>query len=133
MKTDLRGVPLTDADASAVAQYEAALEQFQTYVGDPIATIDEACRAAPAFIAGHLLKALVLYTLTERKFVPLAAEALAAARRHAAAANERDRGLIAATEQLVAGRWHDACRTLDRVLAAYPRDALALQVGHRMD
>ena len=47
----------------------------------PIATIDEALQAAPAFIAGHLLKALVLYTLAERKFVPMASEALDAARR----------------------------------------------------
>ena len=53
-------------------RYETALEQFQTYVGDPIATIDEAVAAAPAFVAGHLLKALALYTLAERKFVPMA-------------------------------------------------------------
>ena len=133
MKTDSRGIPVTGGDAFALARFETALEQFQSYVGDPIATIDEACQAAPAFVAGHLLKALVLYTLSERKFVPLATEALAAARRHAALANDRERGLIAAAELLIDGRWHDACRALDHVLALYPRDALALQVGHLMD
>ena len=133
MKHDARGVPVSGADTFALARYESALLQFQSYVGDPIATIDEALQAAPGFIAGHLLKALALYTLAERKFVPMATEALDATRRHAARANDRERGLIAATELLVDGRWHDACGAIDRVLTNYPRDALALQVGHLMD
>src|SRR6185369_11392064 len=61
MNTDSRGIAMTGTDAFAVARYERALEQFQSYVGDPIATIDEAVQASPAFVAGHLLKALVLY------------------------------------------------------------------------
>jgi tetratricopeptide (TPR) repeat protein len=133
MNTDLRGIPITGGDAFARARYETALAQFQSYVGDPVGTIDEALAATPDFVAGHLLKAFVLYTLVERQFVPMAAEALANAKTHAAHANDRERGLIAAGERLVAGDWHRACRALDRVLALYPRDALALQVGHLMD
>jgi len=133
MTHDLRGVPMTGADTHALARYETALIQFQSYVGDPIATIDEAVAASPAFVAGHLFKALALFTLTERKFMPLAVTALEAARRHATRANDRERGLIHAIELLLEGRWHDACRALDQVLAAYPRDALALQASHLMD
>ena len=120
MKNDLRGMPATGADAFALSRYEAALGQFQTYVGDPVATIDEAVQAAPAFVAGHLFKALVLYTLAERKFVPMAAEALDLARRHASRANERELGLMAAAGLLVEGRWVDACQALDRVLVDSP-------------
>ena len=133
MKHDLRGVPMTGADSAALARYETALEQFQSYVGDPIATIDEALQGAPAFVAGHLLKALVLFTLAERKFVPMVSDALEAAREHRADANDRERGLIGATELLVEGRWDDGCRAIDRVLAGHPRDALALQAGHLLD
>jgi tetratricopeptide (TPR) repeat protein len=133
MKKDLRGIPLTGADAFALACHESALEQFQSYVGDPVATIDEALRASPGFIAGHLLKSLVLYTLTERKFVPLAARALEVARAQAAQANDRERGLMAAAGLLIEGRWDAACGAIDRVLANHPRDILALQVGHLMD
>lgn len=133
MNKDSRGIAMTGADAFAVARYERALEQFQSYVGDPIATIDEAVQASPAFVAGHLLKALVLYTLAERKFASMAGEALATARTHVATANERERGLIEAAGPLVDGRWRDACAALDRVLANHPRDALALQVGHLVD
>ena len=44
MKKDSRGIALTGASELALARYETAIEQFQTYVGDPIATIDEALR-----------------------------------------------------------------------------------------
>jgi tetratricopeptide (TPR) repeat protein len=133
MKKDLRGVPVTGADTFALGHYEMALEQLQTYVGDPIATIDRALQAAPAFIAGHMLKALALYTLAERKFVPLAKQALDAARQHAARANDRELELIAAAALLLEGRWDRACQVIDRVLTEHPRDALALQAGHLMD
>jgi hypothetical protein len=90
-------------------------------------------QAAPAFIAGHLLKALVLYTLAERKFACMASQALEAAKAQASRANDRERGLIEATGLLVDGRWHAACAAIDRVLANHPRDAFALQVGHLLD
>src|SRR5512146_2909282 len=130
---DLRGVPVTGADSFALARYETALGQFQTYVGDPIATIDEALQSAPAFIAGHLLKALVQFTLCERKFAFLSRDAVEAARGHSRGANARERGLLKAAELLVDGSWDRACQALDRVLVDNPRDALALQTAHLMD
>ena len=48
MSRDSRGVSMTDADAFALARYDTALQQFQSYVGDPVATIDEALQASPA-------------------------------------------------------------------------------------
>ena len=132
-RTDMRGVPMTGADAFALERYETALRQFQSYMGDPVATLDETLKAAPAFVGGHLMKALVLYTLSERQFAAMAADALAAARRHAAHANGRERGLMAATQLLVDGAWHGASNAFDRVLVDYPRDALTVQVAHLMD
>jgi tetratricopeptide (TPR) repeat protein len=133
MKTDSRGLALSGADDFAVARYDAAIGHFQSYVGDPIGVIDEALTTSPAFVAGHLLKANVLYTLAERQFVPMAAAALDAAKAHARTANDRERLMIDATGKLVAGDWHRAAQAYDRVLVDYPRDALALQVGHLMD
>lgn len=133
MKTDMRGVPVTGADSLSLLRYETALNQFHSYVGDPVATIDEAITAAPAFIAAHLFKSLVLYTLSERKFVPMAAASLQDAKRHATRANVRERGLIAATDKLIDGDWHGASQALDRVLTEFPRDAFTLQIAHLMD
>ena len=133
MKTDLRGVPMTGADTQSLLRYEQALLQFQSYSGDPISTIDGALEDAPGFVAGHLFKSLVLYTLAERKYVPAAIESLQLAKRHGMHANARERSLIAATDKLVSGEWHAASQALDRVLAEFPRDAFAIQVAHLMD
>jgi tetratricopeptide (TPR) repeat protein len=133
MKKDSRGVAMSGATDHALARYETAIGQFQSYVGDPIATIDEAIAGTPAFVGGHLMKALVLYTLAERRFAAMSKEALDAAAPHLPSANDRERGLAHAAQALVDGRWDDACAALDRVLASEPRDALALQVAHLMD
>jgi tetratricopeptide (TPR) repeat protein len=133
MKRDSRGIAMTGASDHALARYEAAIGQFHSYVGDPVATLDEAIAEAPAFVAAHLMKALVLYTLAERRFAAMSKEAFEAATPHLPSANDRERGLALAAEALIDGRWDDACATLDRVLATEPRDALALQVAHLMD
>jgi hypothetical protein len=133
MKRDLRGVPVSSAHPAALAHYEAALHQFHSYTGDPVATIDQGLREAPDFVPGHLLKALVLATMAERRLMPGVRQALAEAQRHASRANDRERGLIAAVRQLVDGEWDQASLTLDRVLVDQPRDVLALQAGHLLD
>ncbi len=133
MQRDRRDIPVTGADATAVDRFETALRQFQSYTGDPVGAIDEALRESPAFVAGHLLRAFVFYTLAERRFVPEAAASLANAELHAAAMNDRERGLARAAALLIDGDWHAACRTFDVVLTAWPRDALALQAAHLMD
>jgi tetratricopeptide (TPR) repeat protein len=124
---------VSGADDEAIAGYERALGAFQSYVGDPVAMIDETLSAAPAFVAGHALKVFALYTLAERPFAAMAREALAAAQARATRATERERGLLAAGELLVAGEWDAASLALDRVLARHPRDALAVQTGHLLD
>lgn len=133
MANDRRGVALTGADAAAVEGFERALKAFQSYVGDPVAMIDETLAASPGFLAGHLLKTFALYTLAERPFAAMARESLAAAKVHATQANERERGLIGAAQRLVDGQWDAASIALDRVLASCPLDALALQTGHLLD
>jgi len=133
MRHDARGVPVSAGRPESLTHYEAALQQFQSYVGDPIGTLDAALAEDPAFVTGHLMKGLVLYTLGERKFVPAIEQCLAAAAEQAGQAHERERQLMQATRELLAGQWHDACATLDRVLVEHPRDALALQTGHLMD
>ena len=133
MRRDARGIPVSSGSERALARYETALAQLQTYVGDPVATIDDALAESPDFVAGHLMKALTLATYAERQFAPAIGQAIAAAEGHGGSANDRERGLLRAARQLAASGWHAAYRTLDSVLADYPRDALALQVAHLMD
>ena len=133
MQRDARGIAMTTGKAESLQHYETALRQFQSYVGDPIATLDAALAQDPDFISGYLMKALVLYTLSERKYVPTVEASLDAAVARVERATERERMLMQVVRELMTHDWHIACRTLDRILIDHPRDVLALQVGHLMD
>ncbi|MGH8667878.1 MAG: tetratricopeptide repeat protein, partial [Burkholderiales bacterium] len=133
MHRDARDVPVSAASAKALAGYETALSQFQSYVGDPIATLDATLAEAPGFVIGHLFKALAMYTASEKQFVPAAEAALAEGMRHLSGATGRERALAAAARSLLDGDWDEGSRRLDRVLVDEPRDAMALQVAHLMD
>jgi tetratricopeptide (TPR) repeat protein len=102
-------------------------------VGDPVATITEALKLAPDFVLGHVFRATILMTFTERRFAEQARASVASAEALLPRANAREQGLVAAARRLVDGDWGAACRDLDRVLVDYPRDAFAIQSAHLMD
>ena len=133
MIRDARDVPVSSGTPQALIGYETALAQFQSYAGDPVATLDATLAEAPDFVIGHLFKALALFTASEKQLIPLAAASLAEADRHLSRATDRERVLAAATHRLLDGDWGLGCRGLDAVLMEYPRDAMTLQVAHLMD
>ncbi len=130
---DIRGIPVSGANQAALEHSEAALLSYQTFVGDPIATIERALVDAPDFILGHLMRAGILMTAGERRTVGEARKSLAAAEALIDRANDREKGLARAIRQLVDGTWRDACTTFDAVLAEYPHDVFALQTAHLFD
>jgi tetratricopeptide (TPR) repeat protein len=133
MTTDLRGTPVSTPEPRALDTFETALGQFQSYRGDAVTTIEEALAAYPDFVLGHLFRAGVLLTFGERRFAVQARASVAAAEALAGAANDRERGLLAAMRRLVDGDWHGGCAALDRVLVDHPRDAFAVQTAHLFD
>ncbi|MGH7331336.1 MAG: tetratricopeptide repeat protein [Candidatus Rokuibacteriota bacterium] len=133
MNRDPRGVPVSCGNRTALDLYETALGQYQSYVGDPIATIDQALAQAPDFVLGHLLRGIVLMTFTEQSYAVQARASIDAAERHLSGANDRERGLALAARCLVDADWHGACAAFDRVLVDHPRDVFAAQSGHLMD
>jgi tetratricopeptide (TPR) repeat protein len=133
MSRDARGVPLSCGNWRALELYETALAQYQTYVGDPIATIDQALAEVPDFVLGHLFRATVLMTFTEQRYAREARGSVETAEGLVARANDRERGLAVAARRLVDGDWDAACRAFDRVLVDHPRDAFAVQSAHVMD
>ncbi|HVJ90070.1 MAG TPA: tetratricopeptide repeat protein, partial [Labilithrix sp.] len=131
--TDARGVLVTPTDPRALELFEKALAQYQSYLGDPFATIDEALAVDPRFVVGHVFRAMVLATLTERRFIERARVSVASAEALLPQANAREKRLTAAARRLVDGEWDEACRHLDTLLVEHPRDALAIQTAHLMD
>ena len=132
-RTDLRGTPVSINDPAALELFEQAVRQFQSYVGDAIATIDRALALRPDFVLGHAFRAAALMTAGERRFTELARPSVAAAEGLLDHANDRERGLVVACRALVDGDWRGACGAFDRVLVDHPRDIVALQTAHIYD
>jgi tetratricopeptide (TPR) repeat protein len=130
---DARGVPTSTTNRHSLDRFEAALSQLQRYRGDPFSTIDEALARDPEFVTGHIFRAMAAAMMWERSVLPDINKALARLRELGDRANDRERGLIAAISAWAHGDWETMRSRLDRHLADYPRDALALQVGHVAD
>lgn len=130
---DLNGVALSTAHPLARDAWNRASMLFHGYYGDPLAAIDEALRAHPDFAMGHVLKAGVVLTTTDVRLYPLATEALASANHHAGARDVRTQGHLAAATAWLDGDLQRAVDLYGAVLAAFPRDAFALQLAHLAD
>lgn len=130
---DQTGSPVSCGNPHAVELFDQALEQFHSYFGDPVATIDRALETQPDFVLGHVFRGAMLAMLMEKKFLSEIETSVAAAEALAGRANDRERGHLAALKRFLNHDWRGASDTWDRISAAYPRDALALQCGHLMD
>jgi tetratricopeptide (TPR) repeat protein len=128
---DTRGHELSGATDASLAAYERGLRELNLYIADPVASADAALSIAPEFVMAHALKAWLNLLGTEPAGIPVAHEALEAAMR-LPTTDQEQRHLIAISH-LVDGRWHMASRVLEDLAMEYPRDLLALQVGHQLD
>jgi hypothetical protein len=128
---DTMGYPVSGAGAQALAAFESACHELRCYIGDPVASVDRALEASPSMTMAHALKGWLHLLGTEPAALPVARECLRAAGE--LRANEREQGHLTAIRLVTEGRWRDAGRVLEDVCAAYPADALALQVGHQID
>lgn len=131
MIPDDQGLELTGADAAARTAYQAALDQLRCFIGDPLALADRAAAASPGMPMAHALRAWLNLLATEPSGAAAAREACAAAA--GLPATERERLHLEAAGLLSAGQWARSARVLEDLSVRYPRDLLALQVGHQLD
>ncbi len=128
---DLHGHALSGATPQALDLYEQATQDFRCYVGDPLTRTQQAIAAAPGMTMAHVLAGWLLLLSTESPALPDARAALNAAA--ALPATEREALHVQALGELAAGRWQAAGRVLEDLSIRWPRDLLALQVGHQID
>jgi hypothetical protein len=128
---DCRGHRLTGATDKSLPHYETALREFNLFINDPIASVDKALAESPDFVMAHAFKAWLMLLGTEPAGIPVARASLEAARAFPSSTHEQ--GHLNAIDHLVNGRWHAASRAMEDVAIEYPRDLLALQVGHQLD
>jgi len=129
--TDATGHRLSGANPRSLAHFEQAARELLCMVDDPAASVDRTIEASPEMTMAHLLKAWLYLLGTE----PAGLEVAKACCKVASAldADERERGHLGAAQALAAGRWQEAALRLEDLSARFPRDTLALQVGHQID
>ena len=110
-----------------------SMDAFHSYLGDPLEAIDDALARHPDFVMGHLFKATVLMLTSERRFQDPARASIAAATALKDSANDRERGILAALDALVANDWALASQRFDRVLMAHATDAFSIQAAQLID
>ena len=128
---DARGEPVSGASQAAIALYEQALDQFQCYSGDPLATLEQAVADSPDFVMAQCFRAYLYLLSTEAAAAAAATLVLDAVADVPTTARER-RHLVA-LQQFLKGAWDGGISALENVLLDYPRDALALQALHLAD
>ena len=131
--TDARDVPVSACDPRSLADYETAIVQFQSYFGDPTETLETTLKNDPDFVLGHVFNASAMLMMSERQYLPAIKDSIEFAEALASKSNGREKALVSAARHWMEGRWDQACVTWDRVLAEYPRDALAIQCAHLTD
>lgn len=130
---DSRGLALTTAFARSAERYDAAVDLLASYRLDPLAAIDAAIAEDPDFVSAHCLRAGIGVLAAERAGEPLIQSSLAAGRRLAPKANDRERQHFAAAEAWLDGEFHRASGLYEKIVLEYPRDLVALQIAHVLD
>ncbi len=130
---DIRCVPTSSDSQTALDRLEEALELAIIMRGDPVAVLDAALADEPGFVLGYCLRAEMRLLTTERSSVPLAARDVEMAEALTGAANDRERGHIAAIRAWLEGDLEKAVNCWEAVLLEYPRDLIALFAAHMTD
>ena len=130
MLTDARGCPTSAPSSACLQQYEQALELSASYQLDPLATIQKAIDADPAFAMGHALRAGLAVMATDRGAVPMLQESVEAIEALGRRAVDRERAHAAAARAWLEGDFAGSIHRYGEILLDHPQDLLALQVAH---
>jgi tetratricopeptide (TPR) repeat protein len=128
---DAHGCRVCGATPAAAQAYERALAAFLGWRRGAEVQLSVALQEAPGFVMAHVLQAYLLLCSRDPRRVRSARPVLA--RAAGLAANERERGHLAAVAAALADDYERAKARLGEVLRLHPRDALALQVAHAFD
>ena len=123
-------LPISTTVAAAGDAFNRALKSFAGYDADLPEHAQAALQADPQFVLGHCLWGYFMMLAYSRATVPAAADAQRAAAQHAAGATPRERAHVSALGRWIDGDLDSALREWEAILAAWPRDVLALRLLH---
>lgn len=135
MVTDRHAHSMTYTDADAARHYEQALGSLLHFREEVVAEAGAVLQASPRSVMGNVFRTYLGLLGTEEKDAAEAATAFEAHRRDVPPADltPRERMHVEAASCWLGGDMHRAGRVLAELVVAYPKDALALAVGHQID
>jgi tetratricopeptide (TPR) repeat protein len=129
---DSQGLSLTGS-GEAVAAYDRAIEHLIRFRPAVVAAAAESAAADPGCVMGRVFGAYLALMSTEERAVAAASAALGPADGDDGARLPRERAHLAAARRWIAGDLAGAGGLLGDISVRYPRDLLALFVGHQID
>jgi tetratricopeptide (TPR) repeat protein len=130
--TDSQGLSLTGS-GEAVAAYDRAIEHLIRFRAAVVDAAAESAAADPGCVLGRVCGAYLGLMSTEESSVAAASAALGPADGDDSALLPRERAHLAAARRWIAGDMAGAGALLGDISVRYPRDLLALFVGHQID
>jgi tetratricopeptide (TPR) repeat protein len=135
VSTDRHGLDLTGSGAAAQA-YDRAVDHLVRFQPEVIAAVAAAVAADPGCVMSRVFGAYLELMSTEARAVAAAREALGPFGREGADEEKllpRERAHLAAARRWAGGDMAGAGALLGDISIRYPRDLLALAVGHQID
>jgi len=130
MHADCRGLPVTAANADAVAAFDATVDAYLGFARDTGDRLKATLKADPAMPLAHVLRGAFFLLMGKPGLLAKAAEASAAANRALDGATTREQRHAAALAAWCKGDFEGALREWEAVLAEAPRDVMALKLAH---
>jgi tetratricopeptide (TPR) repeat protein len=117
----------------AAAAYDRALDHLIRFQAEVVDAAAAAVATDPGCVMANVFCAYLALMSTEENSVDGARQALAGARADPSGLLPRERAHLAAAQRWVDGDMAGAGALLDDIAVEYPRDLLALMVGHQID
>ncbi len=135
MQRDSLGNVTTTNSLEAVKHLEYALDCFLHFRGSIPDGLQRALEADPNFALAQAFKAYIGVLATEPSDAKRAKREFRWWRNGLQTSKllERERWHVEAADKLTSSDWHGASAILEVITLAYPRDLLALAVGHQID
>jgi hypothetical protein len=130
---DRFGAPVSHHDQSDIDVFGEAAELMLGYAPDPVAMTKALLEKSPDFIMARCFLAGVYLTASDKRRQPLLRKQYDELARREGQANAREKGHIHAIKLWLDGRLYAASQAYADILNDWPRDLVALQMGHQTD
>lgn len=132
-KFDRFGAPVSHEIQADIDVFNAAAERMLAYAPDPVGILKALLDRAPDFIMARCFLAGIYLVASDGRRQKLMRQHLNVLRSQADRANDRERAHIAAIGLWETGDFYAASQAYADVLSHWPRDLVALQIGHQTD